>query len=58
MDQLGDRYRILSLLGAGGDAGRRSARGRAMVEEALTGFRALEMVLHAKLAEDFLRDHV
>jgi tetratricopeptide (TPR) repeat protein len=34
------------------------ARGRAMVEEALTGFRALEMVLHGKLAENFLRDHV
>ncbi len=32
------------------------ARGRAMVEAALTDFRALEMVLHANLAEQFLRD--
>ncbi len=31
------------------------ARGRAMVEAALTDFRALEMVLHANLAEQFLR---
>ena len=30
-------------------------RGRAMVEAALTDFRALEMVLHANLAEQFLR---
>ena len=27
-----------------------------MVEAALTDFRALEMVLHANLAEQFLRD--
>jgi len=32
------------------------ARGRAMVEAALTDFRALEMVLHANLAERFLSD--
>jgi hypothetical protein len=32
------------------------ARGRAMVEAALTDFHALEMVLHAGLAERFLRD--
>ena len=31
------------------------ARGRAMVEAALTDFRALEMVTHATLAEQFLR---
>ena len=31
------------------------ARGRAMVEAAITDFRALEMVLHATLAEEFLR---
>lgn len=31
-------------------------RGRAMVEAALTDFRALEMVLHANLAEQFLRE--
>jgi tetratricopeptide (TPR) repeat protein len=31
-------------------------RGRAMVEAALTDFRGLEMVLHANLAERFLRD--
>jgi hypothetical protein len=31
------------------------ARGRAMVEAALTDFRALEMVTHAHLAEQFLR---
>jgi hypothetical protein len=30
------------------------ARGRAMVEAALTDFRGLEMVLHANLAEQFL----
>jgi len=32
------------------------ARGRAMVEAAFTDFRALEMVLHANLAERFLRE--
>lgn len=32
------------------------ARGRAMVEAALTDFRRLEMVLHAGLAEQFLRE--
>jgi hypothetical protein len=32
------------------------ARGRAMVEAALIDFRTLEMVLHAGLAERFLRD--
>jgi eukaryotic-like serine/threonine-protein kinase len=42
-------------LSAGADAADR-ARGRAMVEAALTDFRALEMVLHANLAERFLRD--
>jgi hypothetical protein len=31
-------------------------RGRAMVEAALTDFRTLEMVLHANLAEQFLRE--
>ncbi len=31
-------------------------RGRAMIEAALTDFRALEMVLHANLADQFLRD--
>jgi tetratricopeptide (TPR) repeat protein/predicted Ser/Thr protein kinase len=31
-------------------------RGRAMVEAALTDFRSLEMVLHANLAERFLRE--
>ena len=31
-------------------------RGRAMVEAALTDFRSLEMVLHANLAEQFLRE--
>jgi hypothetical protein len=36
------------------DAGHQ-ARGRAMVEGALTDFRALEMVTHANLAEQFLR---
>jgi tetratricopeptide (TPR) repeat protein len=36
--------------------GAERARGRGMVEAALTDFRALEMVLHAKLAEQFLRD--
>jgi hypothetical protein len=42
-------------LSAGEDAAER-ARGRGMVEAALTDFRALEMVLHATLAERFLRD--
>jgi hypothetical protein len=32
------------------------ARGRALVEAALTDFRALEMVLQANLAERFLRE--
>ena len=32
------------------------ARGRAMIEAALSDFRALEMVLHTKLAEQFLVD--
>ena len=31
-------------------------RGRAMVEAALTDFRSFEMVLHANLAEQFLRE--
>ena len=31
-------------------------RGRAMIEAALTDFRALKMVPHATLAEPFLRD--
>jgi short-subunit dehydrogenase involved in D-alanine esterification of teichoic acids len=31
-------------------------RGRAMVEAALTDFRSLDMVLHAGLAEQFLRE--
>jgi len=31
------------------------ARGRAMIEAALEDFRALEMVLHVRLAEEFLR---
>ena len=42
-------------LSAAADAADR-ARGRAMVEAALTDFRALEMVLHANLAEQFLRE--
>ena len=42
-------------LSAGADTADR-ARGRAMVEAALTDFRALEMVLHANLAERFLRE--
>jgi hypothetical protein len=42
-------------LSAGADAAYR-ARGRAMVEAALTDFRTLEMVLHANLAERFLRE--
>jgi hypothetical protein len=42
-------------LSAGADTADR-ARGRGMVEAALTDFRALEMVLHANLAERFLRD--
>ncbi len=42
-------------LSAGADAADH-ARGRAMVEAALTDFRALEMVLHANLAERFLRE--
>ena len=42
-------------LSAGADTVER-ARGRGMVEAALTDFRALEMVLHANLAEQFLRD--
>ena len=32
------------------------ARGRAMVEASVVDFRALEMVVHAKLAEQFLRE--
>ena len=32
------------------------AHRRAMVEAALTDFRGLEMVLHANLAEQFLRE--
>jgi hypothetical protein len=40
---------------AGPDAAERS-RGRGMVEATLTDFRALEMVLHATLAEEFLRN--
>jgi hypothetical protein len=43
-----------SLSAAPDDADR--ARGRGMVEAALTGFRALEMGLHVNLAERFLRD--
>jgi tetratricopeptide (TPR) repeat protein len=42
-------------LSASADAAER-ARGRVMVETALTDFRALEMVLHANLAERFLRE--
>jgi tetratricopeptide (TPR) repeat protein len=42
-------------LSAGADAAER-ARGRGMVEAALTDFRTLEMVLHANLAERLLRD--
>ena len=30
--------------------------GRAMIEASVTNFRALEMVVHAKLAEEFLRE--
>ncbi len=41
-------------LSAAADSANR-LRGRAMVEAALTDFRALEMVLHANLAEVFLR---
>ena len=40
---------------ASGDTSER-ASGRAMVEAALTGFRHYQMALHAKLAEEFLRD--
>lgn len=43
------------MLSAGADIADR-ARGRAMVEAALTDFRVLEMVLHANLAEQFLRE--
>ena len=32
------------------------ARGRAMVDASVTGFRALEMVVHATLAEGCLRE--
>ena len=32
------------------------ARGRAMVEASVTGFRTYEMVLHTNLAERFLRE--
>jgi len=42
-------------LSAATDTADRS-RGRAMAEAALTNFRALEMVLHANLAEEFLRE--
>ncbi len=42
-------------LSSGEDVAERT-RGRGMVEAALTDFRALEMVLHANLAEQFLRD--
>ncbi len=44
--------RFLSAATAAGE----HARGRAMVEAALTDFRTLEMVLHAGLAEEFLRE--
>ena len=43
------------VLSAGADIAERE-RGRGMVEAALTDFRALEMVLHANLAERFLRE--
>ncbi len=49
------RYWYGRFLFAASDAADR-ARGRAMVEAALTDFRALEMVLHANLAEQFLRE--
>ncbi len=49
------RYWYGRALSASADAADH-ARGRAMVEAALTDFRALEMVLHANLAERFLRD--
>ena len=42
-------------LSAAPDAADR-ARGRAMVDASVTAFRALEMVLHANLAEQFLRE--
>ena len=42
-------------LSTAADAGDRE-RGRAMVEAALIDFRSLEMVLHANLAEEFLRE--
>ena len=42
-------------LSAAPDAADR-ARGRAMVEASAIDFRALEMVLHANLAEQFLRE--
>jgi hypothetical protein len=48
-------YRYGRALSVATNAADRS-RGRAMVEAALTDFRALEMVLHAKLADEFLRD--
>ncbi len=49
------RYWYGRALSASADAADR-ARGCGMVEAALTDFRALEMVLHANLAEQFLRD--
>jgi len=49
------RYWYGRSLTAASDAADR-ARGRAMLEDALTDFRVLAMVLHAKLAERSLRD--
>ena len=42
-------------LSAAPDAADR-ARGRAMVDASVVGFRALDMVVHANLAEQFLRE--
>ena len=48
-------YRYGRALSVARDAGDR-ARGLAMVEASVIDFRALEMVLHANLAEQFLRE--
>ena len=47
--------RIARALSAAPDAADR-ARGRAMVEASAIDFRALDMIVHANLAEQFLRE--